>query len=1083
MTGKLTMLSAGAGAGKTYRLSAEILKSIQNGVPPENIVATTFTTKAADELIERVRLRLLESGDSDAAARILDGYVGTMNSVFGRLLREFALEMGLSPVQKVLPESESSVLFNTVADEVIMQFYSDYREVFIRLGLDNFFDDNNWQKKVLQVLELARENGMSPEDVQACAEYSWEIMASWLPDPLPNPDELDDELKSKMIVALPQLKDADATKKTASAVEALEDAIREWDQFGFISWNQWAKLSKLSPAKKSIDIVSPINGAASVHDRHPRLHQDMKQAMYAVFQCASEAMELYKVEKSKRGLIDFTDQEALALELLKDEQNIEVLKERISAVFIDEFQDSSPLQIALNMQLRELSENATWVGDVKQAIYGFRGTDPELMQTVMTSIDDLEIEILDASYRSRKSLVDFVNAIFVPVFESKEMPADRIALDPKREDKSEQALAIETWAYSNSKNKNEDAAHIALGVQKVLRQTEKYQIVDKTTHKLRPLKGGDIAILCRANDECVKIAEALSKLGIHATVGESGLLDTPEVVFAVAALRYLVDPRDTLAISELIHFSSEKGEEGSWLSDWLDFENRANIIKSEPIIKELDKVRGKIVQMSPSEVLDLALVVSRSDEIALSWGQGEQRLANLDALRKLAVTFEDVAGTNGATATITGFLLFLDDTVRNDRELNLVAESTDENAVRVLTYHKAKGLEWPFVILNSLEKSSERSKLPVFDEITAVSTTKLDVKDPLDGRRLYYWPWPYGKQTKNVSLDSYALDAPELISRQQQLIQENQRLMYVGMTRARDYLVFAARNFSKVEWLQELTDDAGVPVIQNLGVSEDDNSEDSIDDRLGSIVIKGEEFPCKVRVLSIEEELEQLTQEAGVEEQVFVGKTIEATQFVPARFSPSMVKDETSEDENKLVSQIESGITKIHRIGNRLPLSGNPDMATLGDMIHAFLAVDNVSLPQNYRLVLAEELIERYGITALSTESLLEASNRLQQFIDERYPDLVFKYSEWPIHLRKGLQKASGWIDLLIDTPKGWVIIDHKSFPGKEVDWLLRGNSYLPQLRTYAEALHKATDRTVSEAWIHMPVVGTMIQFAKDDLI
>jgi ATP-dependent helicase/nuclease subunit A len=1082
MTGKLTMLSAGAGAGKTYRLSGEILKSIQNGVPPENIMATTFTTKAADELIERVRLRLLESGDAGAAARILDGYVGTMNSVFGRLLREFALEMGLSPVQKVLADSEASALFHAIADEVIMKFYRDYREVFIRLGLNDLDEDNNWRKKVLQVLKLARENGMNPADVQACADYSWDIMSSWLPDSLSNPDQLDKALKSALIVAKSELPGADTTKATEKAIEVLDETFQDWERNGFLTWQQWAKMSKLAPAKKSMDAVAPIHAAASVHDRHPRLHGDMKNAMYAVFLCASETMEHYAEEKRKRGLIDFTDQEALALTLLKDEQNVEVLKDRISAVFIDEFQDSSPLQIALNMQLRELAESATWVGDVKQAIYGFRGTDPELMQTAMTSIDDLDIEILDASYRSRKSLVDFVNAIFVPVFEARGMSAERIALDPKREDKPEQALAVEAWSYIHSKNVKTDAAHIAFGVKKVLSQTEQYQIVDKVTGDLRPLKGGDIAILCRVNEDCVRIAEALSKLGIPATVGESGLLDTPEVVFAVAAMRYLVDPGDTLALAELIHFSSEVWGEGRWLSDWIDTDKRASIVETEPVIQELDKAREKIVQMSPSEVLELALVTSRVDEIGLSWGQGEQRLANLDALRKLAVKYEDIAGTNGTAATTTGFLLFLSDDVKKDKELNLVAESTDDHAVRVLTYHKAKGLEWPFVILNSLEKSSDRGKLPVFDQVTAVSTTSFNVEDPLNGRRLYYWPWPYGKQTSNVSLDAHVLDAPELKQRKQQLIDENQRLMYVGMTRARDYLIFTTRDFSKVGWLDELTDEVGIPVIQNLGVAIGDNQEQlPLDNKSGKIVVKGDEFPCKVRVLLIEDETEQTDQRAAVEELIYVGKMLEGESFMPARFSPSGIKADLTERDSSTVTEMASDVSKILLIGSRLPLSGNPDMELLGEMVHAFLAAERKK-PREERLAMAESIRECYGISALTAESMLEASDRLQQFIAKQYPSLVSRHSEWPIHIRKGLQKASGWIDLLLETPKGWVIIDHKSFPGKEADWLSRGRSYLPQLQTYAEALAKATGRPVCEAWIHMPVVGAMIHFTEDEL-
>ncbi|PFP30640.1 hypothetical protein COJ96_04335 [Bacillus sp. AFS073361] len=1077
MSGKLKLLSAGAGAGKTSRLSDEILKSIQNGVPAENIMATTFTTKAAEELIERVRLKLLESGDSTSAARILDGYVGTMNSVFGRLLREFALEMGLSPVQKVLAESEASSLFHTIAAEVIDKYYRDYRQVFIRLGLED------WRGHVLKILSLARENGLEPEDVQNCAVYSWEIMSAWLPGTLSNPDQLEEDLKAALRVAKSELPGGDSTKATAQVVEDIDSALKEWEHNGFISWQLWAKLSKLKPGAKSRDAVSPIHAAASVHDRHPRLHQDMKDAMDALFSCAAEAMETYAVEKSKRGLIDFTDQEALALTLLKNEQHAEVLKDRISDVFVDEVQDSSPLQIALNMQLRGIAQRATWVGDVKQAIYGFRGTDPELMQTAMTSIPDLAIEVLDASYRSRQSLVEFVNAIFVPVFEARGMTAERIALDPKRADKQEQAMAVETWSYLNSKNQLTDAAHIAKGVKTVLAQKDKYIIVDKISREPRPLKAGDIAILCRANDECVRVAEALSKLGIAATVGESGLLATPEVVFAAAALRYLVDPNDTLALAELIHFSSDTWGEGRWLSGWLDQENREEIMSAEPFIQALDHARGKMVQMSPSEVLDLALVSAKVDEVVLRWGQGDQRLANLDALRKIAVKYEETAATNGSAATTSGFLLFLN-TVEKDKELNLVAESTDDQAVRVLTYHKAKGLEWPFVILNSLERSAVgKKKPPVFDRVTAVSTTGFNVENPLHGRRLYYWPWPYGAQSSNVSLDTYVQAAAELQQRVQQLTDENQRLMYVGMTRARDYLVLTARDFSKVGWMDELTDGAGNQVIQNLGIAEADQEDASLDNQVGKIVVKGKPFACKVRVLSIDEDTERTaeSESTGHSEIVYVGKKVETSPFVPARFSPSGQKSEEAINFQQQ-PELESSGSKLHRIGNRLPLSGNPDMTVLGEMVHAFLAADNHGNSNDNRFRMAQAMRNRYDIHALTEDAMLEASDRLELFITEQYPNLLSRHNEWPIHLRKGQQRASGWIDLLILTPQGWVIIDHKSFPGKEADWLSRAASYLPQLQTYAEALYKATGSPVVEAWIHMPVVGAMVHFQEEEL-
>ena len=111
-------------------------------------------------------------------------------------------------------------------------------------------------------------------------------------------------------------------------------------------------------------------------------------------------------------------------------------------------------------------------------------------------------------------------------------------------------------------------------------------------------------------------------------------------------------------------------------------------------------------------------------------------------------------------------------------------------------------------------------------------------------------------------------------------------------------------------------------------------------------------------------------------------------------------------------------------------------MTMLGEMVHVFLAADNRSQTKEERLAIAHGIRDRFDIRALRPESMLEATDRMETFLTQYYPDLLEQHHEWPIHLRKGLQKASGWIELLLLTPNGWVIVDHKTFPGKEADWL-----------------------------------------------
>lgn len=1062
MTGTLKIISAGAGAGKTTRLSKEIIDVIQQNIAPDKIVATTFTKKAAEELIERIRLELLKSGKTSEASRILDGYVGTMNSVFGRLIKEFALEIGLSPEQNLLEDSEALSLFNSIAHESIEKYERQNYAAFQRLQLIG--GDYPWNKYVLDVLKLARENGLLAIDVQACANYSWETMKNWLPSPT---GEIE-ELTSKLIVALKNanktLPGSDTTKTTQSAIETIQTLLSYYERNGYLTWDQWAKATKLKAAKASQGEVEPIVYAASIHPTHPQLHKDIQDVIEAVFNCAAEAMAQYEKQKNLRGLIDFTDQEYLALKMLENPEYMDALKERIEAIFVDEFQDSSPLQIALNMKLLEVAKKATWVGDVKQAIYGFRGTDPDLMKTAMNNMQHIEQDILGDSYRSRESLVHFVNALFVPVFGVTGLAKELVELNPKRPDLEKQQPSIEAWTFEGSKNVKTDAKMLAQGVYDIIQQKKNYIIIDKETRDERTLKPSDIAILCRSNDECSDIASALANIGIQATVGGSGLMDTEEVVYAVATLRYLIDERDTLALAKIIHFSSEHWQNGEWLEAWLLREKPQELVEDDPMIQQLTEARKAIFKMSPSEVLDLALVKAKVDEQVMRWGNGKQRLANIDNLRALVKLYEHGAETNGYAATVNGLLFYLED-VKKDKELNRVAESTNENAVKILTYHRSKGLEWPFVILYSLNKSAVSSgKPPVFDRIIATSTQPFDVEKPLKGRTLYYWPWPYGKSSKDVGFDSYIQETPQLELRKKQLHEESQRLLYVGMTRARDYLVLATRDFSNAKWLKEQKDENGHEVITSIS-----NDNINISDVL---------FPIKVRNIQLPEQPFDIVEQG--EQILYVGNTSQSAQFEPATFRPSMTKFIEVDDEEVLKPKQLNA--PIHSIGSRLPIIGSPEMDMLGTMVHTFLAADSPQLQQTQREQLGERILHNYNMSALKVEDLMEASNRLHQFVERTYTTKVDVHKEFPIHLKLNNQSAFGLIDYLIELPNGWVIIDHKTFPGREDLWNDRAVSYLPQLQIYAHALEVASKKPVLEAWIHMPIVGKMVQFSQSEL-
>ncbi|MFZ2086986.1 MAG: UvrD-helicase domain-containing protein, partial [Desulfobaccales bacterium] len=686
------------------------------------------------------------------------------------------------------------------------------------------------------------------------------------------------------------------------------------------------RLSKLSPGVKSRPIAAKVIQAAEVHTRHPRFHNDVKEYIFRIFACAAEAMRNFADFKREYGLIDFVDQETLCLQLLQDPQVRDQLKERLRLVLVDEFQDTSPVQLAVFLQLAQIAHRAVWVGDQKQSIYGFRGTDPLLMDAVIKDlIDPKHLDILPHSYRSRPELVSFTSVLFAEAFEPLGIPRERVILKPSR-DEAGQGPALRVWWLQAKKNE-EEADALAVAVGKLISEAADLQIVDKATKQLRPLRGGDLAILCRTNAKCSQIAEALEAHGVRAIVPRSGLLARPECVLALACLRYLVDGGDSLAIAEILHFTEDPSTPRQWFTSWLTQQETPSW-KSHPIVQRLDEERQKLLHLTPGEAMQLAISAGAVSDRVIRWGDGPQRLANLEMLRSLALKYEEKCLIARSAGTPAGLVAFMAGEVKKT-DLDKQAEGHDENTVQVLTYHRAKGLEWPMVILSDLQ--TQEKGMPFGVEINP-SDDPFDVKNPLSGRWIRFWPWPYSSQQVGVGLDE-AID--QSAERRASLLKEKKelvRLLYMGMTRARDYLVFAAREIKKssTAWLDSLKDGNGNAIF-------------TLPPGAGKHTVKVCRQSFKLQTSAFQPIETSSPTQTG---QVYVSATIpEKKTFLPARLTPSRIEPEffsqTVKDSHSIV------------LGPRLPLRGRPEMNLLGEAIHGFLAADDPALDKEQRLEIA----------------------------------------------------------------------------------------------------------------------------------
>ncbi|MYA18441.1 MAG: AAA family ATPase, partial [Gammaproteobacteria bacterium] len=180
----VTFISAGAGSGKTYRLIDELEKAIvEDAVPPAGILATTFTVKAATELRERVRDRLLAHGRLDLAERTAESLIGTVHGVCERLLKRFAFELGLSPQSNVMSIDDGARFFNQALDRVLpIDRVREMNAYVRRLGiLDRGLP--TWQSLVKAIADKARENNLRDDALRAMGKHNADDLLAFLPAP------------------------------------------------------------------------------------------------------------------------------------------------------------------------------------------------------------------------------------------------------------------------------------------------------------------------------------------------------------------------------------------------------------------------------------------------------------------------------------------------------------------------------------------------------------------------------------------------------------------------------------------------------------------------------------------------------------------------------------------------------------------------------------------------------------------------------------------------------------------------------------------------------------------------------------
>lgn len=1027
---------ASAGTGKTYSLVRTMTQAVADGADPARIVATTFTVKAAGELVERVREHLVAEGRVDAAIDLLGARMGTVNSVCGRLVAEFAMELGRSPASEVVPDESRDSLFAAAADEAIAASAPALNRLSEALGLQD--REVDWRSQILRLVELARSNGIGPDRFADCAARSVEGLLDLLPEMArESAEDLDAVLRREVGLAIVNARKVKLKSGSSDVMEALEAADAIHRRGERLPWSLWAKLAKAKTPKADAAIFEATARAAGVHPRHPRLRQDLRRFVELSFECAAAALSAYQAHKAERGLVDFVDQEALALKVLRDPTNRERLSELLGHVFVDEVQDSSPLQIALFAEMARIAPRSAWVGDPKQSIYGFRSTDSSLtLAAAREAASDTggSVAVLSTSWRSRPGLCAFVNDAFVPAFETMGLPRDGSAFSGAAcDDAGLDVPPLSVW-HLERKNKAQFAAAVVGGVIAALADPDAWPVRDGTG--VRGLRPGDVAILCRANDDVADVAAALSRCGVPVSVELGLLFGAPEAQLVASALRWVADRGDRLAMVEMARLVGDAAEPSAWLDALGSADPNAALAELVPFVDLLDNLRERQVGSTPRETVDAVILATGVVDVACRWGEAAERVHLLEAVRGAAAAYEQECTRLRSPATLAGLVAWL------AKRKPTRPRIQDPDAVQVITYHGSKGLEWPMVVLGQLEKGPKSSAFGVAVECDR----EPDWRDPLAGRWLRLWTWPYGKQAKDVHMDATAAESAVGRRASRFAREEAVRLLYVGTTRARDHLVLTAAVARSPAWLGVL--DVGDGAHVALPAPGGD-----------AIIVAGTSHRARSQTVRAVDS--GTPRGAGV---VHLSSVLGAASLRPLRVRPSDA------------SGSEGGCTSQTELGPRLLLVGDCEIVVLGEALHAILACDWPNVSSQARVERAQAILERWGVADnLRATDAVSASDRLWRFLRFRFADARIR-REVPVHAVMGSQEVVGRIDLLVETDEGFAILDHKAFPGRRDLWEAKAISHAPQLSLYADAVAAVTGMRCCGTFVHMPLVGTMLQ-------
>ena len=1132
------LVSAAAGAGKTAVMTERIARLIASGVKVDELLVVTFTRAAAAEMKQRIESKLNSLADEetdeakklhlyDAAADIGSANISTIHSFCSDVLRRNAHEAGIDPAFRVADDSEAVIMQAEALDEVLEAAYAaaekDPGNEFN--SLIRCLRDDETEQLILDTYSyiIARPDPLSflaraataydeefDESFDSASEELMNGLRRSIHSMYLDADKLAEELSYEGDIGLKYL---DTVHKYAADLlnfansAGYDEVHRKLDGYSLPRLPRKAKGEEIPDNveryRKSIkDFVDKLKADFGLsREEERKLAKAYRPCMGALYSLTEAFMAAYAEKKRNAAVIDFNDMEQFTYEVLKDERIAEEYRAKFSYIFVDEYQDTNPVQDAVIASVAR-GDNLFMVGDVKQSIYRFRQAEPanflDKYERYKDGVSGTRIE-LNRNFRSKAAVIEATNTVFSEVMRGGigEIDYSRgAALRPGGEAEGGCAELMLISLGEDEEKEDEDEpetyeraeAEALAAASEIRRIMDSSMVFDKQLGRMRRCAYSDFAVLMRrTTGAALSWVNTLSACGIPCVAALSeGFYDAVEVQIFINLLRIIDNRRQDVPLMSVLRspiVGLTSGEAVLLRTKYSDRTKKTELLdaviaaseaneegcgrKCRKLLSDIEVWR-EFVRRSGVEAL-ISRLISETNYYSFLGvlPGGTVRQANLMKLVDRAHFYES-SQRNG----LHGFIRMLD--MMNERGKEGAAQQMSVDAVRVMSVHKSKGLEFPVVFLAGITgRFSTRASSD-----TAVFDPELGV-----GLRLK----AFG-ESGSLPIIRRAIKLREDYRQRE----EEKRILYVGMTRARERLIMLGAdkqmNRKLAEYASPLTDrrilearsylDWMIGSFFPLGLSLDAA-------RKGVVTILGTE-KLHTKLLSVNS-----LRNSGI----IGGKLDESAYIEWTERARALPHDELSALLNYTYPFIGAAVTNAKRsvtdyekseyeyspaVPNFMRENRELTAAERGTAMHKTVMHLPLGLLTEAEIKeKVRELRERGILSAEEADSI--RINNLNKLVRSELwqrmtaSERAERELEFTLRNEDG-SLVQGIIDCCFIEDGAWVIVDYKTNYVGDNDPREIAERYIPQLTGYENALKSITGIPVGEKWIYLLSAGLAVK-------